>query len=128
MVASSPVQRKSPLRSGEQPQVRAICRPLQARGHVASNSQSLIAPMAIREFHPTIQRWFTDELGEPSELQTRGWPLIHAGGRDLPDPNRYLLRHVNADRPCADGQLSKHTRRGLRLRVDANLIATRKEV
>ena len=33
-------------------------------------------------FHPLIQSWFAERLGEPSAPQRRGWPLI-AAGRDV---------------------------------------------
>src|SRR5260221_3948229 len=30
-------------------------------------------------FHPAVQRWFADRLGEPTAPQREGWPLIQAG-------------------------------------------------
>ncbi|MGH9478776.1 MAG: DEAD/DEAH box helicase, partial [Terriglobales bacterium] len=33
-------------------------------------------------FHPLVQAWFRERLGEPSEPQLAGWPVI-AGGRDV---------------------------------------------
>jgi ATP-dependent helicase Lhr and Lhr-like helicase len=35
--------------------------------------------MPLSSFHPAIQRWFTERLGEPSPPQREGWPLIRAG-------------------------------------------------
>src|SRR3954468_16429826 len=37
---------------------------------------------ALGAFHPLIQHWFTEALGEPSEPQRQGWPLI-LEGRDV---------------------------------------------
>ena len=34
---------------------------------------------ALAPFHPVVQRWFTERLGEPSRPQEEGWPLIRAG-------------------------------------------------
>ncbi|HEX8437413.1 DEAD/DEAH box helicase [Archangium sp.] len=34
---------------------------------------------ALASFHPVVQRWFTERLGEPSRPQVEGWPLIQAG-------------------------------------------------
>jgi ATP-dependent Lhr-like helicase len=35
--------------------------------------------VALSSFHPAIQRWFTQRLGQPSAPQREGWPLIRAG-------------------------------------------------
>jgi len=35
--------------------------------------------MPLEGFHPTIQSWFKERLGEPTEPQREGWPLIRAG-------------------------------------------------
>src|SRR5687767_6255165 len=43
---------------------------------VATSSQP-VHP-ALESFHPVIQRWFTERLGEPSRPQVEGWPLIQA--------------------------------------------------
>src|SRR3954452_24958682 len=43
----------------------------------------MIAQMALAGFHPTIQRWFTQRFGEPTEPQREGWPLIRAGRHTL---------------------------------------------
>ncbi|SEM58331.1 ATP dependent helicase, Lhr family [Stigmatella aurantiaca] len=37
---------------------------------------------ALEPFHPVVQRWFTERLGEPSRPQVEGWPLIQ-GGSDV---------------------------------------------
>ena len=34
-------------------------------------------------FHPTVQRWFEQKFGTPSEPQRRGWPSIQAGAHTL---------------------------------------------
>ncbi|MGQ0505250.1 MAG: DEAD/DEAH box helicase, partial [Myxococcaceae bacterium] len=34
---------------------------------------------ALTSFHPVIQSWFSERLGEPSEPQQRGWPEILKG-------------------------------------------------
>src|SRR6266849_4734876 len=36
----------------------------------------------LASFHPLIQSWFAERLGEPSAPQRRGWPLIR-DGRDV---------------------------------------------
>ncbi len=33
---------------------------------------------ALREFHPVVRAWFHERLGEPTEPQLRGWPLLRA--------------------------------------------------
>src|SRR5689334_1344095 len=38
-------------------------------------------PLAL--FHPTIQRWFEDRFGEPTEPQREGWPRIRSGRHTL---------------------------------------------
>jgi ATP-dependent Lhr-like helicase len=37
---------------------------------------------ALAPFHPVVRAWFQQTLGEPTEPQVRGWPLIRAG-RDV---------------------------------------------
>jgi ATP-dependent Lhr-like helicase len=39
--------------------------------------------VALAGFHPTIQRWFAQRFGEPTEPQTEGWPRIAAGEHTL---------------------------------------------
>src|SRR5437762_4446453 len=34
---------------------------------------------SLPSFHPAVQRWFADTLGEPTAPQREGWPLIHSG-------------------------------------------------
>jgi ATP-dependent Lhr-like helicase len=34
---------------------------------------------ALSSFHPAVQRWFADRLGEPTAPQREGWPLIRDG-------------------------------------------------
>jgi ATP-dependent Lhr-like helicase len=38
-------------------------------------------PLAL--FHPTIQRWFCQRFGEPTEPQREGWPRIRSGRNTL---------------------------------------------
>ena len=37
---------------------------------------------ALSAFHPVVRRWFEETLGEPSEPQVQGWPVIRSG-RDV---------------------------------------------
>lgn len=37
---------------------------------------------ALAPFHPVVRAWFQQTLGEPTEPQVRGWPLIREG-RDV---------------------------------------------
>src|SRR5260221_213913 len=39
--------------------------------------------MPLAGFHPTIQRWFSQRLGEPTEPQREGWPHIRDGRHTL---------------------------------------------
>src|SRR5205814_9870997 len=39
--------------------------------------------MPLAGFHPTIQRWFTQRFGEPTEPQREGWPRIREGRHTL---------------------------------------------
>lgn len=39
--------------------------------------------MALAGFHPTIQRWFAQKFGEPTEPQREGWPQIRGGNHVL---------------------------------------------
>ena len=34
---------------------------------------------ALRACHPVVRDWFHETLGEPTEPQIRGWPLIREG-------------------------------------------------
>jgi ATP-dependent Lhr-like helicase len=38
---------------------------------------------ALALFHPLIQKWFTERLGAPSDIQARAWPEIARGGHAL---------------------------------------------
>jgi ATP-dependent Lhr-like helicase len=42
-----------------------------------ATSQQPVHP-ALESFHPVVQRWFAERLGEPSRPQVEGWPLIQA--------------------------------------------------
>ncbi|MGH7425707.1 MAG: DEAD/DEAH box helicase, partial [Candidatus Methylomirabilales bacterium] len=35
------------------------------------------------EFHPLIERWFRENLGEPTPPQTQGWEAIASGADTL---------------------------------------------
>ncbi|HEX9055155.1 MAG TPA: DEAD/DEAH box helicase, partial [Gemmatimonadales bacterium] len=35
--------------------------------------------MPLRGFHPVIERWFAERLGQPTPPQRRGWEAIRAG-------------------------------------------------
>ncbi|HXW06163.1 MAG TPA: DEAD/DEAH box helicase [Vicinamibacterales bacterium] len=39
--------------------------------------------MSFAQFHPLVQRWFTEAIGEPTAAQLRGWEAIHAGRHSL---------------------------------------------
>ncbi len=39
--------------------------------------------MPLTSFHATVQRWFTERLGEPTPPQREGWPAIRAGQHTL---------------------------------------------
>jgi ATP-dependent Lhr-like helicase len=39
--------------------------------------------MAFTGFHPVVRRWFTAEIGEPTDAQLRGWEAIAAGRHTL---------------------------------------------
>ena len=39
--------------------------------------------MAFPDFHPLVQRWFTDSIGVPTAAQTRGWTAIRDGRHTL---------------------------------------------
>jgi ATP-dependent Lhr-like helicase len=39
--------------------------------------------MPLAGFHPTIQQWFSERFGEPTEPQREGWPRIRQGRHTL---------------------------------------------
>ncbi len=43
----------------------------------------IVAVESLTLFSPAAQRWFGDALGEPTEVQTQGWPEIAAGRHAL---------------------------------------------
>src|SRR3954465_4767799 len=43
----------------------------------------IITAMPLAQFHPTIQRWFEQRFGEPTEAQRLGWPHIYSGRHTL---------------------------------------------
>jgi ATP-dependent Lhr-like helicase len=38
---------------------------------------------ALGQFHPLISRWFSESLGEPTDLQERAWPRVASGEHTL---------------------------------------------
>ena len=38
---------------------------------------------ALDSFHPAVQKWFADRLGEPTPAQSEGWPRIREGRNTL---------------------------------------------
>ena len=47
-----------------------------------SGAASVEVHAALRACHPVVRAWFHETLGEPTEPQVRGWPLIREG-RDV---------------------------------------------
>src|SRR3954465_88058 len=43
----------------------------------------IITAMPLAHFHPTIQRWFEERFGAPTEAQREGWPRIRSGRHTL---------------------------------------------
>ena len=39
--------------------------------------------MALKNFNPFVSQWFEDQLGSPTEIQEKAWPLIKAGKHTL---------------------------------------------
>jgi superfamily II DNA/RNA helicase len=39
--------------------------------------------MSLDAFHPTIARWFAEQLGEPTPVHLRAWPAIRSGAHVL---------------------------------------------
>jgi len=39
--------------------------------------------MSLPNFHPLVSRWFTEDVGEPTSAQRRGWDAIQAGHHTL---------------------------------------------
>src|SRR5690349_15006251 len=35
--------------------------------------------MSLDLFHPTVRRWFAEEVGTPTRPQREGWPAIRSG-------------------------------------------------
>src|SRR5436190_7749368 len=44
---------------------------------------ALESAASLDAFHPAVQRWFSDRLGEPTAPQREGWPAIRAGKHTL---------------------------------------------
>ena len=57
---------------------------------VASRGQNLQASLSL--FHPIVAEWFAGRYGEPTEVQSRGWPAIASG------------RHVLLSAPTGTGK------------------------
>ncbi|MCC6807008.1 MAG: DEAD/DEAH box helicase [Deltaproteobacteria bacterium] len=47
--------------------------------HLGLGAAAVAADPALRPFHPCVQAWFAETLGEPTEPQRQAWPLIAAG-------------------------------------------------
>ena len=39
--------------------------------------------MSLSPFHPLIERWFAERIGEPTSAQRRGWDAIRSGAHTL---------------------------------------------
>src|SRR2546422_7749350 len=39
--------------------------------------------MPLSHFHPVVQRWFRERIGQPSAPQVEGWPRIRSGRHTL---------------------------------------------
>ena len=44
--------------------------------------QAAVGHEALSSFHPVVQAWFHQTLGDPTEPQIQGWPVIRSG-RDV---------------------------------------------
>src|SRR5439155_15153750 len=58
------------------------CYGSKARGEAPMNTEPLVSDDSLGAFHPIIQRWFRTRLGDATEPQRLGWPLVRAG-RDV---------------------------------------------
>jgi ATP-dependent helicase Lhr and Lhr-like helicase len=47
-----------------------------ANCHQRSRNQRSEKTMSLSQFHPVLQRWFTETLGEPTPAQRQGWAAI----------------------------------------------------
>ena len=42
-----------------------------------------LGPDPLDLFLPIVANWFRTRIGQPTDAQARGWPLIHAGKNTL---------------------------------------------
>ncbi len=68
---------------------------------------------ALAPFHPLVQRWFTERLGEPSEPQVRGWPEILRGRDVLIAAPTGSGKTLSAFLACVDGLMRDALQGGL---------------
>jgi ATP-dependent helicase Lhr and Lhr-like helicase len=61
----------------------------------------------LSEFHPTVQRWFAQRFGEPTEPQRQGWPHIRAGRNTLIAAPTGMGKTIAAYLAAIDGLLSQ---------------------
>src|SRR4051812_17742386 len=50
----------------------------QGRRRRGAPLEGLYFPMPLHDFHPAVARWFTERLGQPTDVQQRGWEAIRA--------------------------------------------------
>src|SRR3954447_12647072 len=68
---------------------------------------------ALAPFHPLVQRWFTERLGEPSEPQVQGWPEILRGRDVLIAAPTGSGKTLSAFLACVDGLMRDALEGGL---------------
>src|SRR5438552_16461841 len=62
--------------------VRSIPHRLPRRKALA-RSAMIAVDMPLAPFHPVLQRWFAERIGQPSPPQVEGWPRIRSGRHTL---------------------------------------------
>src|SRR5450432_2031823 len=66
---------------------RGSLRPSQDIAGLRCTEQAQPSPrletMPLSTFHPAVQRWFAERLGDPTPPQREGWPAIRAGKNTL---------------------------------------------
>lgn len=72
--------------------------------------------MTTLPFHDVTQRWFSERLGEPTDVQRRAWPLLAAGGHVLVTAPTGTGKTLAAFLGCLDHLLTGRWEAG-RLRV-----------
>lgn len=74
--------------------------------------------MSLAGFHPTIQSWFAERFGEPTEPQLQGWPKIAAGHHTLISAPTGLGKTLAACLAAIDGL----ARQGTALRHETQIL------